>query len=703
MQFATDGYRIEGDGIELDADESLIRVGDGSAGGAGYTATITSALTGTGRLVKTDLGTLILTGANSYEGGTEIRHGVLVGDTASIAGDVHNDARLVFDQGFDGRFAGSLSGSGAAMKDGAGTLTLAGASVQDWSIAAGELSVGTAAFSGDISVDAGASFRFDPAIDTAWAGMLSGAGDFSKSGAAALTLTGNSADFAGTTSVTGGMLVVDGTLGGLLTVGANGTVAGSGRIGALTLGAGGSVAPGNSIGTLDIAGDLTIAAGSLYEVETDPVGTASDRIAVGGTAALNGGTVQHVGLPGAYAPVSTYTILTAAGGITGRFDAVDSDFAFLEARLDYASDAVRLVLERNDISFAGIGQTVNQRATAGAIEAGGWGAPLYDAAVGLNEADARGAFDRLSGELHASLRSALVEDSARVRGLLVRRLPEAGAGRQGVTMWAQVHGAASDLSTDGNAASLHSRTGGLWLGAEAVSPDLVFGLAFGAERSTHDAPAGNGEAEREGYRLAAYGARYWGTFKLSGGFAAAWDDIETARTATFPDFANTLDAGYDARTAQAFVEAGWSIPAGAGAIEPYAALAHVRAESDAFSETGGSAALTVDSQDQAVTFATLGLGTRRTLDFGQGRTAEIGGRIGWRHAMGDLTPHNRQAFDTGTIFTVEGLPIEDNALMVEFASQIRIRDALTLHIDWTGQIGNRHTAQHLSATLSWRF
>src|SRR5690606_38714501 len=78
MQFLTDGYVIEGDAINLvGAPASTIRVGDGTAAGAGITATIASELTGAVQLVKADLGTLVLTGANSYTGGTAINGGIL--------------------------------------------------------------------------------------------------------------------------------------------------------------------------------------------------------------------------------------------------------------------------------------------------------------------------------------------------------------------------------------------------------------------------------------------------------------------------------------------------------------------------------------------------------------------------------------------------------------------------------------------------
>ncbi|MCZ4094704.1 hypothetical protein [Sinorhizobium psoraleae] len=46
MQFATDGYTIQGESIELVGPQSIIRVGDGTLPGAGYTATITSVLSG---------------------------------------------------------------------------------------------------------------------------------------------------------------------------------------------------------------------------------------------------------------------------------------------------------------------------------------------------------------------------------------------------------------------------------------------------------------------------------------------------------------------------------------------------------------------------------------------------------------------------------------------------------------------------------
>ena len=78
MQFTVDGYTIAGAPLTLTgAPDTTIRVGDGGAGDAGLTATISAVLAGSTRLVKTDGGTLVLTGANTYTGGTAINGGTL--------------------------------------------------------------------------------------------------------------------------------------------------------------------------------------------------------------------------------------------------------------------------------------------------------------------------------------------------------------------------------------------------------------------------------------------------------------------------------------------------------------------------------------------------------------------------------------------------------------------------------------------------
>ena len=89
-------------------------------------STISGDYTQDGGLVKLGAGTLTLTGNNTYNGGTTVSAGTLQGNTASLQGNIQDDANLVFDQAADGTFAGTISGAGTLAKTGAGTLTLTG-------------------------------------------------------------------------------------------------------------------------------------------------------------------------------------------------------------------------------------------------------------------------------------------------------------------------------------------------------------------------------------------------------------------------------------------------------------------------------------------------------------------------------------------------------------------------------------------------
>ncbi|MDM0010534.1 autotransporter-associated beta strand repeat-containing protein [Variovorax sp. J22G73] len=201
-QFAVDGYVVQGDGITMNGASTVVRVGDGTAGGAGMTASLNVALAGTGGLSKEDAGRLILGGANTYSGGTTVKGGVLQGSATSLQGDIVNNAEVAFDQDkAAGTYAGTLSGTGRVRKIGTGTLELSG--VNSYSggtlVDAGVLatSVTGALGSGPVSVAADAGLQFGGAAN---AGTLvytlasPGAGPASA---------GGSLQFAGTSTAAG--------------------------------------------------------------------------------------------------------------------------------------------------------------------------------------------------------------------------------------------------------------------------------------------------------------------------------------------------------------------------------------------------------------------------------------------------------------------------------------------------------------------
>lgn len=169
MQFASDGYRIQGDAIALNTGGNAIRVGDGSDAGAAFTATIAAELTGAGTLEKTDLGTLVLTGENTYSGGTTISAGTLQlgdgGTSGNLTGDVTNNGTLVLNRSDALTLGGVISGGGAMRQSGTGTtlLTGAGSTVGGLEIEHGMLELATGASLAAVSttVAAGTTLRND--------------------------------------------------------------------------------------------------------------------------------------------------------------------------------------------------------------------------------------------------------------------------------------------------------------------------------------------------------------------------------------------------------------------------------------------------------------------------------------------------------------------------------------------------------------
>ena len=240
---------------------------------------LTGAMAGTGDLIKSGAGALRLDHAGNAYGNTRVLAGTLIGDTASLSGDIGNAATVVFNQAADGGYAGAIGGlggvNGRMVKQGGGALTLTGASTLDWSVQAGALSSAAERFRGNAAISSGATLILDQIVDATYGGALSGGGSLIKRGAGALIQAGNSVAFTGSTVVSAGSLIVGAdaaraaaVLGGSVSVqdgarlGGHGTV-GSGAGSVVTVEPGGTLAPGNSIGTFTVNGDLVVARGPL--------------------------------------------------------------------------------------------------------------------------------------------------------------------------------------------------------------------------------------------------------------------------------------------------------------------------------------------------------------------------------------------------------------------------------------------------------
>lgn len=667
LQFAIDGYRIEGGTLTLAAPATL-RVGDGSAAGTGYSATIASIIAGSGGVDKTDLGTLVLSGANSYSGGTRVSGGVLqIGadnNLGAAAGGVTLDGGAL-------RFGGALSsGRGFTIGAAGGTLdTLTNA--------------------------------------VTLSGLLSGTGALAKTGSGVLTYSGNGSGYAGRFTIAGGSLRLDGSLGGTLQVNAGARLSGGGTLNNLDLF--GTLAPGASIGTFTASGNAIFRAGSDYELEIAAAG-GGDRLNVAGTATIEGGTVRVIALDPEtqYVNGTRYTFLTAAGGRTGQFAGLTESSAFLDFALGY--DATSAFLTVNVIrTFPDVALTFNQRQSSIALmgfgqTAGSDSLAVYNQILLLDADAARAAFDMASGEIYAVLTAATLRHGAGRAERLLGRSREAGG--EGWGLWGTANGHDGRVQGDGNGARYTQDGIGGELGIDYRGPGNRWAIGFGGGYDTRDIDLRDraSRSEADGWHVGGYARYGTGGEGLSATLTGAY-------TSGKADVVRNIAIGTIARTAVARVDVdSWSLGGevrygfqlgGGWAAGPQLKASHARAELGRFAETGA------DSLN-------LSGGTNNEdsrTRYGGGLFARWEGSGGAIDVTAAYVGGGRAPTEIGLVmagapaapYRVRSAQGDGDTLEITLAGQLELGRGWSIGANLEGAAGSNERRLQGSATLGWRF
>ncbi|WP_079928288.1 fibronectin-binding autotransporter adhesin ShdA [Salmonella enterica] len=238
--------------------------------------TLDNNVTGEGQIVKSGSDELIVTGDNTYSGGTTISGGTLTVDHADSlgTGTIANSSVL---QVGEGELENTLSGTGSLVKTGTGELTLSGDNSYSGGTTitggtltadhADSLGTGTIANSGVLQVGEGELEN-----------TLSGSGSLVKIGTGELTLNGDN-DYSGGTTIDDGVLIADNadSLGtgavannGVLQVGEGelkNTLSGTGSL--VKIGTGELTLNGDN----DYSGGTTISGGTLTADHADSLGS----------------------------------------------------------------------------------------------------------------------------------------------------------------------------------------------------------------------------------------------------------------------------------------------------------------------------------------------------------------------------------------------------------------------------------------------
>jgi len=689
---------------------------------------------GLGSLLKIGSGTLILSGGNSYSGGTTVAEGTLQGTTSSLQGDIVNNAVLAFDQPSTGTYAGAMSGIGSLLISGGGTVVLTGANSYSGgtTVSGSTLQGNTASLQGTI-VNNGAVV-FDQATVGTFSGAMSGTGSVVVQGGGLLALPGNYT-YTGGTIVNGSGLSVNGTLASGVTLNGNSVLRGAGTIAGLVVNAS-SVAPGNSIGILTVTGNM-VQNGGVYRVEVASAGQ-SDRINVGGTATINGGTVQVFSTPGSYANSTTYTILNATGGVTGRYTGLIENLAFLTPTLSYDANNVFLTLALQGNPFGGFeGNTPNQAAIGSALDrsyanASGDFATVIGALAGLETQQAPQALSALSGEPWSDFgttnlaagtlfMNALAQQMAQARGSAAaggQRLALAQAcdvaacdSTSPFSVWGSLLGGAGSVIGDGNASGLTYALGGFAAGIDyRVSPSVLVGLGAGYTSGSQWVNSFTGKGWTNTASVAAYGSfTRWGFYAdLLAGYA--WSNNQLQRQIAFPGLQPRTSSG--STSAGQFlgqVEIGYEVPVYAQAsatLTPFARLQAMNVNQNGLSEWGASSiSLNVQQQTTNALRSTLGAELAGTIPLGGERRLEMALRLGWLHEYAYTGRPITTAFAGAPAaqFTVYGATPQRDAAAIGFSAATEVAEATRLYARYDGDIGagTDNHALNVGIRLSW--
>ena len=672
--------------------------------------------TGTG-VQLTSAGTLTNDAGGLIQGG---QYGVQVGAGGTIvnAGTILDDA-----------IAGASLGSGASLSN-AATGTISGVT--------GIVFTGTGASvtnSGVIVGTGGVAVQFDAGVNTltlasgsSLAGKIDGGG-----GAGQIELTGGGALLDPITNFGAGSALTIASGAVWSTGGDSWTIANTTNAGTLIL--------ESTSSPLKITGNFSQTRSGILAVTLNADGTGA-QLQVTGTAAL-AGTVDIAQTFSTIVQPKTYTIVTASGGITGRFGTVTIGSPLLTPTLSYDADDAFVTLFQRSIA-ASIAGSRNQHAVAVALDAASAANPAAFAAtvLSLDQLSApavRSSLDHLSGESHASLATtALIAGTQFVnqfheQGVLARlgasgtpsgQSAMAAGGRQQLAslgggsddpvaeidrpwgVWSSGYGQSGQIAGDGDTHRLTETVAGGAVGADyKLTPALRVGLGLGYGGTTFSLDDGNGRGQVDHTQVALYADYTMGPAYLDGMVGAAYGDGTTRRNVSLPG-APAQAAGHVTDTQLlGSVEAGYGLAMGSATVTPFAGLSFGTIDQDGFTETGaGVLDLQVHKQSQSSVKSTLG--ARLTADLPLETTLVTTDlQLGWAHEFAPTGRGTVAAFSgaPAAAFQVAGAKVPGDSALVGFGLATALFADTSVYLHYDGDLAGPSSSHAITAgfRFSW--
>jgi uncharacterized protein with beta-barrel porin domain len=759
---------LHGNGSFLNRDTARLTVsdfpaGNGFSGLTSLTNTSTAALgvvvfgdlaisgmlTNSGGIAVGGNGTLAAGGFDNQTGGL-----ITVAVNASVIGNLNNAGTV----GNAGIWAGNVVSNTGTINNGfafGGTVANAGTFNNNASGSVSGLLTNTAGITTNNGVMSGGAVVSGGAFNNTSSGQVFGLvsntggattnngvmnGDAAISGGSFTNNAG--ATIAGLFTSTGGATTNDGALNGGANV-SGGFFTGTGTVTNLNV-SGGTFAPGNGTpgSSMTVTGNLAFQSGALYLVQLNPATSTFANVA--GTATLNG-SAGAAFMTGSYV-AKQYTILTAAGGVTGAFGSFDtlgipSGF---RASLSYDANDVYLnlalglnppgTLNGNQQNvFNALASFFNSTgsipAVFGTLTPAGLTQLSGEAATGSQQTtfDAMGMFmgmmtdpfiagrgdgvtssspapqfaeENDAANAYASAGKARSKSEREAYAAIYRKASIRDNYDPRWSVWAVGYGGSQ--TTDGNTASGSNNTrssiGGVAVGADyRFSPYTIAGFAI-AGGGTNFSVNGSGTGRSDLFQAGAFVRHTIGAAYISAALAYGWQDITTDRTVTVAG-TDLLRANFNANAWSGRVEGGYRFVApwmGGVGITPYAAGQFVTFDLPAYAEQAiaGANTFALSYAGKSVTDTRSELGLRSDKSFAvQNGIFTLRGRAAWAHDFNtdrNITP----TFQTlpGASFVVNGAAHAPDSALVTASAEMKWLNGFSLAGTFEGEFSNVTTS-----------
>jgi outer membrane autotransporter protein len=648
----------------------------------GFNSTFSGDIINSGSLTKIGLGTLTLAGNSTYSGGTEVSGGTLrAGSATGFSSDSAFTVNTVLDlNGFSNTIA-SLSGSGTVTNNGSGAAVL--------------------------TVGRGNA-------ETTFSGILtdgSSALGLTKIGPGTLTLSGNNT-YSGSTVLDAGTLVIAGPQ---------------------ALGIGDVIVNGGFLRAdpqpINVKGNYTQSAGGTLQLSIGGTATGQfDFLNVGGHATL-GGTLQVLSLNGFQPKIGDrFTVVTAAGGISGQFTSALNPFSVLSLDLIYQPNTVLLEFASN---FAAFARTPNQRAVANQLDRVALDPreaqlvsfltrePLANLPGDLEKIspDALTAFYEISFSA-ATIQAVNLENRfAEIRSgstgfsssLRISNTPTIGEGTDAKAVleptknvlqpspenkwgvWISGTGDFVNVSGDGNGQGYNFSTGGVAFGVDyRLTNSFALGIAGGYGHSWTDL-SGSGSVDVDSGKGGLYATYYQGGLHLGSYTGGGYNSYYARRDVLGRGAAGTTNGGeFDA-----YFGGGYDFHCRGLTFGPIASLQYTYVDVGGYTEKGSLAPLRIVPKSEDSYRTNLGVSASYTWNAGH-IAITPSASASWQHEyLYSALPIDAQfASGVGSVFTVHGPTVGHDSALIDVGVNVRWTPVIRTYLGYSGQVGRSNFNSH---------